>query len=271
MLFPVSGVEVSPAVPVVVGFVIAFLTTPAGVSGAFLLMPFQLTVLNFTSPGVTPTNLLFNIISTPGGIIGFIRQGNVDRSLILWIVRGAVPGVVLGAGLRVSVFDSPTAFKAFVGIVLLGLGCNLLVQAKKTASRSASRPSNVKPVWISILGAAAGVVGGIYGISGGSIVAPALVGLMGLPVGRVAPAALTATFVTSIAGVVSFEIIDALSTQPTSQGPDWFLALLFGLGGAAGGSAGARLNKRVPEGWLRASLGVIALVVGATYLPSFLL
>src|SRR3712207_8285745 len=41
MHFPISGVEVSPVVPVLVGFVIATVTTPAGVSGAFLLLPFQ--------------------------------------------------------------------------------------------------------------------------------------------------------------------------------------------------------------------------------------
>ena len=32
-----------------------------GVSGAFLLLPFQVSVLGFTSPAVSPTNLIFNI------------------------------------------------------------------------------------------------------------------------------------------------------------------------------------------------------------------
>jgi uncharacterized protein len=41
-------------------FVLALVTTPAGVSGAVLLLPIQLSVLNVPSPAVTPTNLLFN-------------------------------------------------------------------------------------------------------------------------------------------------------------------------------------------------------------------
>ena len=42
-------------------FVLALVTTPAGVSGAVLLLPIQLSVLHVPSPAVTPTNLLFNV------------------------------------------------------------------------------------------------------------------------------------------------------------------------------------------------------------------
>ena len=64
--FPVSGVEVNPLVPLLVAFVVSALTAPAGVSGAFLLLPFQMSVLGFTSPAVSPTNLIFNVLATPG-------------------------------------------------------------------------------------------------------------------------------------------------------------------------------------------------------------
>jgi uncharacterized membrane protein YfcA len=45
--------------------VIAVLATPAGISGAVLL-PFQVSVLGTPSPAVTPTNLLYNVVATPG-------------------------------------------------------------------------------------------------------------------------------------------------------------------------------------------------------------
>lgn len=269
MFFPTSGVEVSPFIPVFVGFVIAICTTPAGVSGAFLLMPFQLSVLGFTTPGVTPTNLLFNVISTPGGIFRFFKQGDVDFQLVLWVVRGAVPGVVTGAVLRVSVFAGPVIFKAFVGLVLLGLGSNLVVQSKKRAFRGANSSTTWSPFLISMLGAGAGIIGGIYGISGGSIIAPVLVSLVGFPVRRVAPAALVATLMTSVAGVVSFAAIDALSAGP-AQSPDWALAALFGVGGVVGGNTGARFTRVFSETWLRSLLGVIAVILGATYVNSII-
>ena len=67
MHFPVSGVEVNPLLPLLVAFAVSALTAPAGVSGAFLLLPFQVSVLGFHSPAVSPTNLVYNIFATPGG------------------------------------------------------------------------------------------------------------------------------------------------------------------------------------------------------------
>src|SRR6476661_11260194 len=53
-------------VALVAAFLIAVVTTPAGISGAVLLLPFQVSVLGTPSPSVTPTNLLYNVVSTPG-------------------------------------------------------------------------------------------------------------------------------------------------------------------------------------------------------------
>ena len=49
-------------------FGIAVTATPAGISGAVLLLPFQVSVLGTPSPAVTPTNLLYNVIATPGAV-----------------------------------------------------------------------------------------------------------------------------------------------------------------------------------------------------------
>jgi hypothetical protein len=51
----------------IVAFTLALVTTPAGVSGAVLLPPIQLSLLHVPSPSVTPTNLLFNVAAAPGG------------------------------------------------------------------------------------------------------------------------------------------------------------------------------------------------------------
>ena len=57
------------AVAAVAAFVLATLASPVGVSGAVLLLPFQVSVLGTPSPAVTPTNLLYNIVATPGACI----------------------------------------------------------------------------------------------------------------------------------------------------------------------------------------------------------
>ena len=51
----------------VIAFALAVLTTPVGVSGAVFLVPVQVSVLHTPSPAITPTNLLYNVIATPGG------------------------------------------------------------------------------------------------------------------------------------------------------------------------------------------------------------
>ena len=49
-------------------FIISAIATPAGISGAVLLLPFQVSVLGTPSPAVTPTNLLYNVVSTPSAL-----------------------------------------------------------------------------------------------------------------------------------------------------------------------------------------------------------
>jgi uncharacterized membrane protein YfcA len=79
------------------GFVIALITTPAGVSGAVLLLPVQLSVLNVPSLAVTPTNLVFNVVAVPGGLLGFWRERRLFNSLSALLIAGTLPGVILGA------------------------------------------------------------------------------------------------------------------------------------------------------------------------------
>ena len=128
MYFPVSGIEVQPAFPLVVAFVVSFFTSMGGVSGAFLLLPFQVSVLGFTSPAVSPTNLIFNIVAIPSGVYRYIREGRMAWPLTWVIIVGTLPGVLIGAIIRIKYLPSPRAFKLFVGCVLLYIGVRMLYE-----------------------------------------------------------------------------------------------------------------------------------------------
>jgi len=69
--FPASGVETYWWLPIVVAFGVSSLTSAGGVTGAFVLLPFQMSVLGFVGPAVSPTNLVYNIVAIPGGVIRF--------------------------------------------------------------------------------------------------------------------------------------------------------------------------------------------------------
>ena len=87
----------------VAGLVIAVVTSPVGVSGAVFLLPVQLSVLGVPSPQVTPTNLVYNLVSGPGALIRYVRRRQLDLRLTRSLVVGSGPGVALGAVLRVHV------------------------------------------------------------------------------------------------------------------------------------------------------------------------
>jgi uncharacterized membrane protein YfcA len=126
MHFPVSGVDVFPAIPLIVAFVVSFFTSMGGVSGAFLLLPFQVSVLGFTSPSVSPTNLVYNIVAIPSGIYGYIKEGRMAWPLAWVIIIGTLPGVFIGAIFRIKYLPDPSNFKFFVGCVLLYIALRLL-------------------------------------------------------------------------------------------------------------------------------------------------
>jgi len=128
MYFPVSGIEVQPALPLVVAFLVSFFTSMGGVSGAFLLLPFQVSVLGFVSPAVSPTNLIFNIVAIPSGVYRYIREGRMAWPLTWVIIIGTLPGVLIGAIFRIKYLPDPKAFKLFVGCVLLYIGVRMLYE-----------------------------------------------------------------------------------------------------------------------------------------------
>ena len=96
MYFPVAGIEISPWIPPLVAFAISLLTSMVGVSGAFLLLPFQMSVLNFTSPAVSATNLVFNLVAIPSGVYRYIRDGRMNWPLLWAIAAGTLPGMAIG-------------------------------------------------------------------------------------------------------------------------------------------------------------------------------
>lgn len=296
MYFPVADIEVAVWVPPVAAFVVSFFTSMGGVSGAFLLLPFQVSFLGYTAPSVSATNQVFNIVAIPSGVYRYCAEKRMVWPLTWVVVLGTLPGVILGAIIRVNWLSNPASFKIFAGLVLGYIGLrmirDLFKQRQKragTGQASTSTPSgqvvmrefslrrisydfsgetySASVPGIFIMSLAVGLVGGIYGIGGGSIIAPFFVSICGLHVYTVAGAALMGTFVTSVTGVVFYQILAAFHAGQ-SVAPDWRLGILFGLGGMLGMYCGARVQKHIPAGYIKAMLCAVILATSIKYITS---
>jgi uncharacterized membrane protein YfcA len=292
--FPISGVETSILIPPLVAFGISFFTSMGGLSGAFLLLPFQMSVLGFTSPSVTSTNFLFNVTGTPGGVYRYARECRFVWPVAILIVAGIIPGVLIGYYLRITYLPDPKTFKFFVGCVLSLIAVKLLKEALngKTAPSQTTESCtftdrvenasialkttrfNFKDVTYTfataqLLGLAlvVGIIGGVYGIGGGAIIAPFLITVFRLPVYAIAGAVLLGTFVSSLAGVTFYSLIPI---NGAVAAPDWLLGILFGAGGLIGMYLGARVQKYMPGRWIKLMLGTVIIMVALKYILKFL-
>ena len=314
MYFPVAGIEIAPWIPFVAGFLMAFFCSMGGVSGANLLLPFQMSILGFTTPAVSATNHFFNIVAIPSGVYRYIREGRMVWPLTWMIIAGTVPGVFIGVFARVHYLPDPTHFKFFAGLVLLYIGGMMLSALIKkpapgTDNKSAEKrfqdlvhkyhksadsarqegreplPTTevkkfginkmeytfygesffVNPLIIFSLSAFVGIVGGIYGIGGGAMIAPIFVAIFKLPVYTIAGALLMGTFLTSLVAVIFYQILAPFYPH-LSVAPDWTLGLMFGFGGALGMYLGARAQKFVPANFIKWMLTFILIFTALKYM-----
>jgi len=232
----------------------------------------------------------------------YIREGRMVWPLTWVVVVATLPGVFIGAVIRINYLPDPRAFKLFAAGVLLYIGVRMVIDLMGRRSGGGSndaaeerfqklvhehrrmhqgdaaelpavvvRRFNLTRIefefygetfdfstpGISALAFVVGIVGGIYGIGGGAIMAPFFISVFGLPVYTVAGAALMGTLITSVAGVAIYSWMGV--------GPDWALGLLFGLGGAAGMYCGARAQKFVPARAIKIMLCVVILVTAIRY------
>jgi uncharacterized membrane protein YfcA len=293
--------------------VISFFTSMGGISGAFLILPFQMSVLGFTSPAVTPTNLVFNVVGIPSAVYRYFKEGRMNWPLAWNIILGTIPGLVLGLFIRVWYLPDPRAFKLFVGCVLFYIGGRMLYQllaerGRKTSEKNAETRMRLHAVsktagasnpghpairtlsWsltcteyeffgerfrfhttgLFLLSLVVGLIGGVYGIGGGAIIAPFIVSFFGLPIHTIAGATLMGTCVTSVGGVIFYEFVGPLVALPgQAVRPDWLLGLLFGIGGFVGMYLGASAQKFVPSSIIRPALAVLIAGLGVRYIVGY--
>lgn len=309
MLFEISGVEVHPLIPPLFAFVLSFFTSMGGVSGAFLILPFQVSVLGFTTPAVSSTNQLYNIVSIPGGLYKYIKEGRMVMPLAWIVIFGTLPGVLIGAVLRIEFLPDPANFKFFAGLVLSYMGIRLLLDiiAKKKGNGSAEKrfqelvksnrssgndsrelpktkviQFNLKSVIYEFYGERfviptlkVSLISFLIGIAGG---------IYGIGGGAIMAPFFVAFFnlpVYTVAGAalmgtfvtsvsgVAFYQLLAYYYPGQNISPDWLLGLFFGVGGLCGMYLGAKFQKYFPAKIIKTILVICIMFISIKYIIEF--
>ncbi|MHC1729103.1 MAG: hypothetical protein AB9866_24420 [Syntrophobacteraceae bacterium] len=130
------------------------------------------------------------------------------------VIIGTLPGVFIGAWVRIAYLPDPKDFKIFAGAVLLYIGRWLLrdvITGGRGGAALARRGHGSE--------AQACVTGARFSLS-----------------------CVQYTF----AGVLFYQFLDLYLKTGVPVAPDWFLGALFGIGGFLGVYPGARCQKYVP-------------------------
>lgn len=102
-----------------------------------------------------------------------------------------------------------------------------------------------------------GCIASAFGVGGGFMLVPFMTSIMGYPMYLAVPISLCGTFATSIGGIARYIL--------SGYQPDWIMAALIAAGAILGGKVGPKIQKRLPEIFLKRALAVILLIVFLKY------
>jgi len=102
-----------------------------------------------------------------------------------------------------------------------------------------------------------GMIAASFGVGGGFMFMPFMTTLMGYPMYLAVPIALAGTFATSCGGIAKYILM--------GYQPDWFMAAGIAAGAICGGMVGPKIQKRLPEIFLKRMLALALIIVFLKY------
>lgn len=281
---PIAEVSVNIFLILGMGGGVGFLSGLFGVGGGFLMTP--LLIFIGIPPAVAVATEANQIVaSSVSGVLAHWRRGNVDIKMGLLLLLGGVIGSTFGVWLftylrslgQIDLVISLcyVIFLGVVGSLMLIESINSMRARKaKVVKRSHTHnwmhglPFKVRfrksRLYISailpiLVGALVGILSAIMGVSGGFVMVPAMIYLLGMPTSVVVGTSLfQIIFVTA-----NVTILQSVSNQTV----DVVLALLLLIGAVIGAQIGARFGGKMQGEQLRGLLALI--VVGVCAMVSY--
>ncbi|MCG8471012.1 MAG: sulfite exporter TauE/SafE family protein [Desulfobacterales bacterium] len=251
---------------------------------------------------VKPTNLFLTLCSPITGVYSYFKEGRFAWPVALFFVTGILLGAFWIGPTYSAKYLPMKAYKFYLGFFCLVLFVKLWYEstqkainknkavkaivkkfdqemaAAKKEGRAAEMgkvalekgwtPTNISfsfwgeafranPIALFFGGILIGCIASAFGVGGGFMLVPFMTTVMGYPMYLAVPISLCGTFGTSVGGISRYIL--------SGYSPDWIMAALIAVGAIMGGKIGPKIQKKLPEIFLKRALALILLIVFLKY------
>lgn len=234
--------------PVLLGIVSGLLGGLMGVGGGIVLVPLLVHLLRMGQHEAQGTSLAFVIATALVAVIPYYGNERLDLALAAALTLGAVPGVMVGS--RLAARTSARTLRIAFGAFLLLLAVRILV----APPLESGGPGPWSLGWNVLSGFGVGVLAGLLGVGGGTILVPLLVLGQGVDQHTAQGISLLMIVPVGMVGVWSYAREGRL---PSDRLPTLLV------GGAAGGFLGAILAHRTAAPTLSRLFALFLIAVAA--------
>jgi len=236
---------------------------------------------------IKPTNLFLTMCSPITGLMTFVKEKRFATPVAIPFAIGIVCGAFFIGPPLSAKYLNLAAFKFYLGIICLVIGIKLFIESlpssieKKKAMKAIVQKFNAavkeakesgkalqmgsiefdkfnpikfdmrfwgetfvaKPLLMLIGGIVMGVIASSFGVGGGFMFMPFMTTMVGYPMYLAVPIALAGTFATSVGAISKYVMM--------GYQPDWIMAALIAAGAMCGGIVGPKIQKKLPEIFLK--------------------
>lgn len=260
--------EVTPLrglLTVVAGVLTGVLSAAFGVGGAVVSTP-AIRLLGVSAALAVGTTLPSILPSAATGTVRYSRESLIRWDVVAWVGPAGVVTAVLGSLLSKEVPGEGHLLMVATAVLLAFTSWRMARSEEPLAPAAPSdseepgdddHPRRDRPAVLVAIGSVAGMLSGLLGVGGGTVIVPGLSEVARLPLKSAIATSLVCVGVLAVPGTI---------THWSLGGIDWWAATLLSLGVVPGARIGARAAIRAREPRLRLAvagfLGVVAVVYG---------
>jgi len=235
---------------VAVGACIGFLGGLLGKGGSALATPVLVAM------GVPPIVALAAPLpaTVPGTLVAadrYRREGLIDRNVLIWSLLAGIPATILGA-IATRWIDA-NWLVTVTDVVIVGLGLRLLL-VRSTDADPDHQASRERIIAVAVV---TGLAAGLLANSGGFLLAPLFVAVLGLGIKPAFGTSLATASVMAVPGTLVHLMLGHL---------DMAVVLAFAAGSVPLSGLGARVALNTDAARLERGYGLILVILGSAFL-----